>query len=71
MFVQLDQLQLAIIFSKKSFYVLRRLIIHDVQFWLESFQQEHLKFLFVHVEYADIVKACNWCCQDGVGFIMV
>jgi hypothetical protein len=35
--VRLHELQFAIIFGKKHFYVFRRLIIHDVQFWFETF----------------------------------
>jgi hypothetical protein len=37
MVMQLNKMQFAIIFDKKSFNVLCCLIIHDVQFWFECF----------------------------------
>ena len=41
------------------------LIVHNVQFYLESFLLEHVEILFVGVEYYYI------CRENGVGFVVV
>ena len=51
--------------------MLCRLIVHNVQFYLETFLLEHVEIFLVGVEYYYICHTVNGCGENGIGLVVV